>query len=74
MATGGTVLYPGAYHGEIEKKVQARSQRAYYRYVILSDSGQQLFDGCAGDVKEASDSIKAHLRFLNAQPCNGLPA
>jgi hypothetical protein len=65
-ATGGTPHVP-EYHAQFETKFNGRTNMTYYRYVILSDLDTQLFDGYAGDMKEARDAVKAHLRLLRAQ-------
>ncbi len=66
MASASALLHTGVYYAHIERKTNARTALPYYRYVICSDMGQELFDGWAGDPEEASETIKAHLRFLNA--------
>ncbi len=66
MATASALMHTGVYYAHIERKINARTALPYYRYVICSDMGQELFDGCAGDPEEASETIKAHLHFLNA--------
>ena len=55
------------YHGLVEMKIQARTRRQYFRYVVVSEDGEPLVDGYAGDVKEANDSIKAHIRYMREQ-------
>ncbi|MGI9103435.1 MAG: hypothetical protein ACR2IF_13435 [Terriglobales bacterium] len=65
MSSAVTFPPSRAYEGRIEKMMDTRTRRTYYRYVISSEV-EQLFDGWAGDVKEASDTIKAHLQLLNA--------
>lgn len=59
--------YAPAYHGVVEARFHKRTHRHYFRYVIVSENGRPLFDGYAGDLKEANDSIKAHIRHLNEQ-------
>ncbi len=65
MASVGVFPPTPVYRARIEPKVNRRTRRLYYRYVIFSERGEELFDGCAGDVQEANESIKAHLQFLN---------
>ncbi len=67
MASAAVFSTAGTYHAHIERKTNARTALPYYRYVICSDVGQELFDGWAGDPEEANQSIKAHLCLLNAE-------
>ncbi len=74
MASSSMLSHTSAYQGQIHKTVHTPTQQTYYRYVILSEFGQELYDGCAGDEREAEDSVKAHIRFLTAQAGNRVPA
>ncbi len=55
------------YRAVYESKFNQQNNRRYYRYVIVSDLGQPLFDGYAGDMKEAISTAAAHLRLLQDQ-------
>lgn len=62
----GVIPYTPNYHGMVEEKVQGHTHRRYFRYVIVSN-GKQLFDGYAGDIDEANQTIRAHIRLLKEQ-------
>jgi hypothetical protein len=43
------------------------SQRSFYSYSLWrTRSGEHLFDGAAGDLSEAMDTMRAHIRYLSA--------
>ena len=67
MATVCGFPYTPAYHAQFETKFNRRTKTPYYRYVIVSDEGAQLFDGYVGDMKEATDTVNAHLRILRSR-------
>jgi len=56
-----------AFHGMVEERFQRRTRRRYVRYVIVSDEGTPLFDGYAGDLEEANQTIRAHIQLLKQQ-------
>jgi hypothetical protein len=48
-------------------KLTSQSQRSFYRYSLWrKNSGEHLFDGAAGDLPEALDTMRAHIRYLSA--------
>jgi hypothetical protein len=54
---------------EFGGKVQlsSGSQRSFYSYSLWrTRSGEHLFDGAAGDLSEAMDTMRAHIRYLSA--------
>ncbi len=61
-------LQAGSYRAFIERKLNPPNNRLYYRYAITTNLGKYLFDGAAGDVDEAVQTIKAHLRRLQVHP------
>jgi len=51
-------------------KVKLTSQRRYsfYRYSLWrTRTGEHLFDGVAGDLAEALDTMRAHIRHLSTR-------
>jgi hypothetical protein len=67
MATACRTPYTPEYHAQFETRFNGRTKLRYYRYVIVTDEGNQLFDGYAGDMKEASITVNAHLSLLRAR-------
>lgn len=48
-------------------KLSSRSQRSFYRYSLWrANTNEHLFDGVAGDLAEAMDTMHAHIRYLSA--------
>ncbi len=37
----------------------------FYRYVLSRGAGGQVYDGAAGDLSEALDNMRAHIRYLS---------
>jgi hypothetical protein len=57
--------------------VKLRSQRArtFYEYSLWHEpTGEHLFDGAAGDLAEAVDSLLAHINFLTTTQSGALAA
>ncbi len=53
------------YRGRINPSSLRR--RSFYRYSLWRvRTGEHLFDGAAGDVSEALDTMRAHIRYLSA--------
>ena len=55
---------------DFQGNVNLTSQRRYsfYRYSLFrSRTGEHLFDGVAGDLREALDTMRAHIRHLSAR-------
>lgn len=48
-------------------KLASQPRHSFYRYSLWrAGSGEHLFDGAAGDLSEALDTMRAHLRHLSA--------
>ncbi len=48
-------------------KLSSSSRRIFYRYSLWrARTGEHLFDGAAGDLAEALDSLHAHIGYLSA--------
>ncbi len=63
MAT--PVMQFHGFRGEIAEETDTCSKRSFYRYYIVSERENRcLFDGAAGDMDEALQTISAHLRLL----------
>jgi hypothetical protein len=59
------VMQFDGFRGEIAEETDAYSKRSFYRYYIVSERENRcLFDGAAGDVAEAVQTISGHLRLL----------
>jgi hypothetical protein len=42
-------------------------RHSFYRYSLWrANRGEHLFDGVAGDLSEALDTLRAHIRYLSA--------
>ena len=49
-------------------KLSSQRTHKYYEYSLWHGrTGEHLFDGAAGDLAEAIDSLVAHIHFLSAQ-------
>jgi len=60
------VLQESDYRGKV--KPSSRHHHSFYRYSLWrARSGEHLFDGAAGDVAEALDAMRAHIRYLSAE-------
>ena len=48
-------------------KLNSRPHRSFYQYSLWrARTGEHLFDGAAGDLAEAMDSLYAYISFLSA--------
>lgn len=48
--------------------LNSRPHRRFYQYSLWrARTGEHLFDGAAGDLSEALDSLNAHISFLSAE-------
>lgn len=54
----------GRFFGKIIPSCDAHSAKTFYRYYIGRLSGELLFDGAAGDEKDAVETVTAHLKML----------
>jgi hypothetical protein len=53
------------YSGSVSLK--SRPRQKFYSYSLWrAKTGEHLFDGAAGDLAEALDSLHAHIRYLSA--------
>jgi hypothetical protein len=49
-------------------KLSSRSRCSFYRYSLWrAQTGEHLFDGAAGDLAEALDSLRAYISYLSAE-------
>ncbi len=47
-------------------KLSSQSRQSFYRYSVWrADANEHLFDGAAGDLAEAMDAMRAHIRYLS---------
>jgi hypothetical protein len=47
-------------------KLSSQSRYSFYRYSLWREqTGEHLFDGAAGDLTEALDTMRAHIRYLS---------
>jgi hypothetical protein len=61
------VLEENDFGGKV--KLSSHSHHSFYRYSLWrSHTGEHLFDGAAGDLPEALDSLRAHIRYLSSAP------
>jgi hypothetical protein len=59
------VLQEGGFQGKV--KLGTRLRRRFYRYSLWrARTGEHLFDGAAGDLAEALETMHAHIRYLSA--------
>ncbi|HUO26869.1 MAG TPA: hypothetical protein VMU61_14475 [Candidatus Aquilonibacter sp.] len=59
------VLQESDFSGNV--KQSSRRRHSFYRYSLWRvRSGEHLFDGAAGDLAEALDTMRAHIRYLTA--------
>ena len=48
-------------------KLNSQPPRSFYQYSLWrARTGEHLFDGAAGDLAEALESLNAHISFLSA--------
>ena len=60
------VLQDSEYRGNV--KQSSRSRHSFYHYSLWRvRSGEHLFDGAAGDLAEALDAMRAHIRYLSTE-------
>jgi hypothetical protein len=59
------VVQENDYNGNVNLKSRTR-QNFYSYYLRRAKTGEHLFDGAAGDLAEAMDSLRAHIRYLSA--------
>jgi len=59
------VLQEDGFRGNV--KLSSQPRRSFYRYSLWrARTGEHLFDGAAGDLGEALDTMHAHIRYLSA--------
>jgi hypothetical protein len=58
------VVQENDFNGNV--KLRSRTRHRFYSYSLWRATGEHLFDGAAGDLAEAIDSLHAHIRFLSA--------
>jgi hypothetical protein len=59
------VIQENNFNGNVEWSSQPRS---FYSYSLWqANTGEHLFDGAAGDLAEALDTLHAHIRFLSVE-------
>lgn len=64
------VIQDQGYNGGV--RLSARQAHSFYEYSLWQErTGEHLFDGVAGDLAEAVDSLAAHINFLAAQGQRG---
>jgi hypothetical protein len=58
------VIQENDFRGNIELNSQRR--HSFYSYSLWrARSGEHLFDGAAGDLTEAMETMRAHIRYLS---------
>jgi uncharacterized protein YgiB involved in biofilm formation len=59
------VLQENDFRGNV--KFSSQTHHSFYSYSLWrAASGEHLFDGAAGDLAEALDTMRAHVRYLSA--------
>jgi len=59
------VLQEDGFQGNV--KLSSQPRHSFYRYSLWrARTGEHLFDGAAGDLGEALDTMQAHIRYLSA--------
>jgi hypothetical protein len=59
------VVQENDFNGNV--KLRSRPRHRFYSYSLWrANTGEHLFDGAAGDLAEAVDSLRAHIRYLSA--------
>ena len=59
------VLQEDDFRGNV--KLSSQPCHSFYRYSLWrAGTGEHLFDGAAGDLAEALDTMHAHVRYLSA--------
>jgi hypothetical protein len=60
------VVQENDFNGNV--KLRSRTRHRFYSYSLWrANTGEHLFDGAAGDLAEALDSLHAHIRYLSAE-------
>ncbi len=60
------VIQENGYNGNV--KLSAKPHHSFYSYSLWrARTGEHLFDGAAGDLVEALDTMHAHIRLLCAK-------
>ena len=60
------VLQENDFRGNV--KPRSHRRHSFYSYSLWrACSGEHLFDGAAGDLVEALDAMRAHIRYLSAE-------
>lgn len=59
------VVEDNDYSGNV--KLRSQPRHSFYSYSLWrAKTGEHLFDGAAGDLAEAVESLRAHIRYLSA--------
>jgi hypothetical protein len=59
------VVQQDGFRGNV--KLGSQPRHCFYRYSLWrAATGEHLFDGAAGDLAEALDTMHAHVRYLSA--------
>ncbi len=59
------VLQENGFGGNV--KLSSQPRHSFYRYSLWrAATGEHLFDGAAGDLSEALETMHAHVRYLSA--------
>jgi len=59
------VIQENDFNGNV--RVSSQRRHTFYRYSLWrAQTGEHLFDGAAGDLAEAMDSLHAHISYLAA--------
>ena len=64
------LVQENGFQGSVKLSRSAHNRRSFYSYALSRGSGEQLYDGAAGDLSEAVDTMRAHIRYLSAQERN----
>lgn len=55
--------------------LRSRRRHSFYSYSLWrAQTGEHLFDGAAGDLAEAMDSLHAHINYLSAETAGAAAA
>jgi len=58
------------FQGSVRLSSSTHNRRSFYNFVLSRGSGERLYDGAAGDLSEAVDTMRAHIRYLSAREGN----
>jgi hypothetical protein len=59
------VIQENDFNGNVQLSSQPR--HSFYSYSLWrANTGEHLFDGAAGDLAEAMDTMRAHIQYLSA--------